>query len=137
LYPVGLDYLGLVGAARCFCRDFGEQNKVIVVFSTHDMPSHVQADTSLYLVRVLQQGLGNTLKHTGAKQFDVHLWGMGDEVHLTISDAGTGFEPNVARTGFGLGMISMWERVQVVNGRLSVELRSKFGTTIHAHVPLT
>jgi hypothetical protein len=49
---------------------------------------------------------------------------------------GVGFHPEAARTGRGLGLVSMEERLKLLNGTLAIESQPKRGTTIHARVPL-
>ena len=64
-------------------------------------------------------------------------WGMPNEVHLTVSDFGSGFDKEAAKASRGLGLISMHERLKILNGTLSIESQLKRGTTIHAFVPLS
>ncbi len=52
-----------------------------------------------------------------------------------VSDSGSGFEPEAARKGRGLGLISREERVKFLNGTFSIESKVKSGTTIHVRVP--
>jgi PAS domain S-box-containing protein len=136
LHSSKLDYVGLVVATRDFCKEFSAQQKLKVGFESHDVPHVVPPDISICLFRILQEALRNAVRHSGGKEFDVHLWGTPDEIHLTVSDSGAGFELEAARKGQGLGLISMQERMQLVKGTLSIESRPKLGTTIHAHVPL-
>jgi signal transduction histidine kinase len=63
------------------------------------------------------------------------LWGTSSEIHLTVKDSGTGFDREAAKKSRGLGLISMEERLRLVNGTLSIYSQPKRGTTIHARVP--
>ena len=63
-------------------------------------------------------------------------WGTPDEVHLTVSDFGSGFNVDLAKAGRGLGLISMDERLKILQGTLSIESKPNRGTTVHAFVPL-
>jgi signal transduction histidine kinase len=67
----------------------------------------------------------------------VRLWGTSDEIHLTIKDSGAGFDREAAKTNRGLGLVSMEERVKLLNGLLLIESQPKSGTTIHARVPIS
>jgi PAS domain S-box-containing protein len=135
LHSAKLQYLGIAGAMRGFCREFGEQQKVEINFQTHDMPSPVLPDTALCFFRVLQEALHNAAKYSGVRHFEVRLWGTSDEIHLTVSDSGAGFDREGTKETHGLGLISMEERLRLVNGTLSIEAHPKRGTTIHARVP--
>jgi PAS domain S-box-containing protein len=137
LHSAKLQYLGIVGAIRGFCREFGEQQKVEIDFQSHDLPMPLSPEISLCLFRVLQEALHNSAKHSGVKSFEVRLWATPDEIHLTVRDSGVGFHPEAARVGRGLGLVSMEERLKLLNGTLAIESQPKRGTTIHARVPFT
>jgi PAS domain S-box-containing protein len=136
LHSSKLEYLGLATAMRGFCEEFGEQQKVEIDFETHDLPSPLSPEISLCLFRILQEALHNSAKYSGAQHFEVRSWGMPNEVHLTIRDSGCGFDIDRAKTGRGLGLISMDERVKILKGTLSIQSQLKRGTTVHAVVPL-
>jgi len=137
LHSAKLQYLGIAGAMRGFCREFGQQQKVEIDFQTRDLPTPLSADISLCLFRVLQEALHNSAKHSGVRHFDVRLWGTSDEIHLTVRDSGTGFDREAAKESRGLGLISMEERLKLLKGTLSIDSQPKRGTTIHARVPHT
>jgi signal transduction histidine kinase len=137
LHSSKLEYLGIVGAMRGFCVEFGEQQRVEIDFRSHDLPNPLPSpEVSLSLFRVLQEALHNASKHSGVRRFEVELWGRPGEIDLTVSDSGAGFDVQAAREGRGLGLTSMQERMKLVNGELSVESQRDRGTTIHARVPL-
>jgi len=137
LHSAKLQYLGIVGAIRGFCREFGEQQKVEIDFQSHDLPKPLSADISLSFFRVLQEALHNAAKHSGVRHIEVRLWGTSDEINLTVKDSGAGFDREAAKESRGLGLISMEERVKLLKGTLSIESQPKRGTTIHARVPLS
>jgi signal transduction histidine kinase len=136
LHSSKLDYLGIALAMKGFCREFGEQQKMEIDFKTHDLPRPLPPDISLCLFRVLQEALHNSAKHSGAQQCEVQLWGTSEEIHLTVSDSGAGFNSEAAKETRGLGLISMEERLKLLNGTLSIDSQLQRGTTIHARVPL-
>jgi PAS domain S-box-containing protein len=130
-----LDYLGIVEAAKNFCEEFGERQKVEIDFQSHDLPTGLPTELSLSLFRVLQEALRNAAKHSGVKRFEVRLWGSKGEIELTISDLGAGFDTETAIKSTGLGLTSMQERLRLVHGELSINSQPRGGTTIHARVP--
>jgi PAS domain S-box-containing protein len=136
LHSSKLQHLGIAAAIRGFCKEFGEQQNVEIDFQTHDLPSPLPPDTSLCFFRVLQEALHNSAKHSGVRHFEVRLWGASGEIHLTVSDTGSGFHSEVTKAARGLGLISMEERLKALNGTFSIESKPKRGTTIHARVPL-
>jgi len=137
LHSAKLQYLGIAGAMRAFCQEFGDQTKVKIDFKSHDLPGPLSPDVSLCLFRVLQEALHNSAKHSGVRHFEVRLWGTGDEVHLTVGDSGAGFDRAAVKESQGLGLISMEERLKLLKGTLSIESQPRGGTTIHACVPFS
>ncbi len=136
LHSSKLEYLGLATAMRGFCKEFGEQQKVEIDFETRDLPSAVSPDISLCFFRVLQEALHNSVKYSGVRHFEVRSWATPNEIHLTVSDFGSGFNVEAAKAGRGLGLISMDERLKILNGTLSIQSQLERGTTVHALAPL-
>jgi PAS domain S-box-containing protein len=136
LHSSKLDYLGLATAAKSFCRELSEKTKVEIVFQHAGISHTLSKEVSLCLFRVLQEGLQNAVKHSGARSFTVDLQGTEESIELTVADFGNGFEEQEAFTRHGLGLISMRERLQLVHGELSVKSQPGAGTTIRARVPL-
>ena len=136
LHSLKQEYLGIVGATKNFCSEFGERQKVEVDFQSHNIPETLPTDLFLPLFRVLQEALRNATKHSGVRSFEVKLWGSAKDIQLTVRDLGAGFDPEAATKCKGLGLTSMKERVRLVGGELSINSQRELGTTIHARVPL-
>jgi PAS domain S-box-containing protein len=136
LHSSRLEYLGITAAMRGFCKEFGEQQKAEADFKARDLPSPLSPDISLCLFRVLQEALHNSAKHSGVRHVEVRLWGTWDEIHLTVRDSGAGFDLEAAREGRGLGLISMEERLKLLNGTFLIDSQPEKGTTVHVSVPL-
>jgi signal transduction histidine kinase len=135
LHSSHLEYLGLVSAASGYCKERSTQHKIEVDFHSEDVPEDLSHEVSLSLFRVLQEAVQNAIKHSGSKKFQVTLKGGANEIELTVSDFGVGFDPDDASTMRGLGLTSMKERLKLVNGKLVIESQSGRGTHIHARVP--
>ena len=135
LHSSKLEYLGLVAAAKSFCKELSEQQKVEIDFSHTNIPLGVPKEISLCLFRVLQETLQNAVRHSGVRHFKVELCGTEGEIQLTVSDLGVGFDPQDAMYRRGLGLISMRERIHLVSGEISIQSQPGGGTTIHARVP--
>jgi len=136
LHSSKLEYLGLASAADGFCREVSERQGVEIDFQCDDIPKNLCREISLCLFRVLQEALQNATKHSGSRHFQVFLKCSSDEITLTVSDSGIGFDPNETVKGHGLGIINMRERLKLVGGELSIDSRLHPGTTVHARVPL-
>ena len=137
LHSSKLEYLGLVPAAKSFCRELSEQHQAEIDFRDMAMPRSVPKEISLCLFRVLQEALQNAMKYSGVRHIKVELRGTEGEIQLTVSDLGIGFDPQDAIHRRGLGLISMRERMQLVSGEISIKSQPGAGTTIHARVPFS
>ena len=134
LHSSKLQYLGLVSGMRSWCKEFGERQNMVIDFKS-DVPSVVSFDVGISLFRVLQEALHNALKHSGVKRIEVELREKFNDIHLTVTDLGRGFEIDAAIRGPGLGLTSMQERVRLLNGSIEIQSKRMLGTTIHVCVP--
>ena len=136
LHSSKLEYLGLPTAARSFCRELAEQRKVQIEFIHTDIPAEIPKEISLCLFRVLQEALQNAIKHSDDQNFTVEMRGSEEGISLTVMDEGVGFDWQEAMNHRGLGLISMRERLRLVNGELSIQSAPSCGTVVCARVPL-
>ena len=136
LHSSKLEYLGAIKGMKSWCKEFGERQGIQVEFKSSEVQSSVAPEIGFCLFRVLQEALHNVSKHSGAGRVEVQLREDSSEIHLVISDSGRGFDSETAMQGQGLGLVSMRERVRLVNGTIAVESMLGGGTTIHVRVPL-
>lgn len=136
LHPAALLQLGLAVGLEGECVVFSKLCGIRVNFSAEGMPESLPDEVGLGLYRIVQEALRNIYKHAQVKTAAVRLLGNDREVTLTIEDFGKGFELSAGRTGHGLGLVSMKERAEMVNGTLSVTSKPGKGTMIEVRVPL-
>ena len=136
LHSATLDHLGIVLAMSGLCREFRDKHKLKIDFHSQNLPSPVLPDIALCFYRVLQEALHNAAKHSCASQFNVQFLGMPGEIRLTVSDDGVGFDVESIKKGRGLGLISMRERVKLLNGTFSIASKLNEGTEINVRIPV-
>jgi PAS domain S-box-containing protein len=134
LHSSKLEYLGVVSGMESWCREFGERQKMQIDFGS-DVSGPLPFEIGLALFRVLQEALHNAVKHSGVKRVEVQVAEQSNEVHLLVRDSGSGFDMEAVKGGSGLGLLSMQERVRLVNGAISFESKPMGGTTIRVRVP--
>jgi PAS domain S-box-containing protein len=137
LHSPYLDYVGLEAAASAYCRELAEQHKLEIGLHSENIPPDLSREISLCLFRILQEALQNAIKHSRSQHFRVLLKSATNEIELVVHDTGTGFEPQQAFKGRGIGLSSMKERLKLVNGKVSIDSELGRGTTIHARVSLS
>jgi signal transduction histidine kinase len=88
--------------------------------------------------RIVQEALSNATRHGLAQHIDVELSMEKEELCLTITDDGVGFDPValVPRQTGGFGIIGMHERLKQLGGRLEIISASATGTQVVAMIPL-
>jgi signal transduction histidine kinase len=88
---------------------------------------------ALYLIA--QEALNNTLKHAKATEVFVTLGMQGNKLIMTIEDNGRGFSERTSKTG-GMGLKTMRERIEAVDGNLNINSLLDVGTKIEISVDL-
>ena len=136
LHSSKLDLLGLAAAARTFCMEASSHHGIAVEFTYDNVPDTLPPVVALNLFRVLQEAVSNAAKHSGAPRCRVSLYSADDQLHLEVRDEGKGFDTEVALAASGLGLVSMRERLTLVNGSIAIDSKPGAGTTIRATVPL-
>lgn len=136
LHPSILDDLGLEAAVRADCARFSERERIAVRVDSHDVPAKLPPDVALSLYRITQESLHNVAKHAGARRATVTILGEEDAVRLIVEDSGVGFDSDRVKDKSGLGLISMSERVRLLEGTLEVRSEPGFGTRIEVTAPI-
>jgi PAS domain S-box-containing protein len=136
LHSAKLEALGLEVAVQGHCRELRAQGLQVQCLA-EKVPDALPYEVALCLFRVVQEGLNNVVKHSGAREVRVQLTGTGDALLLTIADAGRGFDEATATGQRGLGLASMRERLHSINGELTLRSHPGHGATIIARVPIT
>jgi PAS domain S-box-containing protein len=135
LHSSTLDYLGLVPALQKLVSEFSERHDIAITFAHASLPAPLPSEVALCLFRVAEESLTNIAKHSKARSANIHVAGAPDGIHLSVEDAGTGFDPTALGSKAGLGFVSMQERLRVLHGTIQVDSAPSRGTRINAWVP--
>jgi len=137
LHPAVLEDLGLKPALADECDSFQERSGIPTRFTEESLPAVIPKDVSLCLYRITQESLRNIGKHAAdSSEVHVSVSGSPQGVTLRIEDNGEGFDVEDARRKGGLGLISMEERVRLLNGSLSIRPEPGKGSTIEVFIPI-
>lgn len=136
LHPGVLRHAGLVAALRSACSDLSRLHGAAITFTAEQPIGSLPDDISLCLYRVTQEALQNVAAHSGARSAEVSLSRDGDEIELTVTDDGRGFDTSDLRRRSGLGLISIHERVQLVHGTVHIDAHPRHGTMLRVRVPI-
>jgi signal transduction histidine kinase len=135
LHPAGLELIGLVAAMESMCGDVSAHYGLKVNFEHRHVPNGIDPDVALCLYRIVQEGLHNVVKHSGAREARVCLIGDGGFLDLRVTDRGVGFATGGTERA-GIGLISTRERVSLVGGKIQIQSAPGAGTLIGVRVPV-
>ena len=91
------------------------------------------------ILRVGQEAITNTVKHSGATFLTLELEFTAENVFLTVTDNGNGFTPDncLGPNNGHFGLLGMSERAKRLNGKILITSAPGMGTTIRMEIPLS
>jgi signal transduction histidine kinase len=137
LHSSTLDYLGLVPALQKLVSEFSARHDIAVTFAHVSLPPSLPSEVALCLFRIAEESLTNIAKHSKARSANIQVAGAPDGIHLSVEDAGAGFDMTTLESKAGLGFVSMQERLRALRGTIHVDSAPSRGTRIDAWVPPT
>ncbi|MDQ4045660.1 MAG: sensor histidine kinase [Chloroflexota bacterium] len=140
LRPPALDDLGLWAALGELAQRYEERYDLEVDYEWRGSRERLAKELELVLYRIAQEAMTNVVKHARASHAQLALSRSADEVALSITDDGVGFDVGRASSrddrGLGLGIFGMVERSSLVGGSMRVIQLRPHGARIEARVPL-
>jgi signal transduction histidine kinase len=133
LHPVVLDEVGLESAVDAYLPAFEKQTGIEVRYEKTGQGRELDRELSIHLYRVMQEALNNVARHSNSKSAAVRLRFLPEAVVLEVQDQGVGFQAKQTR---GLGLVSMRERAELVNGTIEFSSGESVGVLVRVTVPL-
>jgi signal transduction histidine kinase len=134
LRPPALEKEGLAVALQTRLQAVEGRTGIAIAFHTQGNDGLApQVQTELY--RIAQEALSNVVKHAHATHVEVNLDYESDHMVLEIRDDGDGIELERAQQKDTMGLRSIAERAQKINGVLTVEGKPGQGTVVRVEVP--
>ena len=140
LRPAGLHQLGIVETLQNYCRDYTELHLIPVDFQCAGFERiGVDDFTAINLYRLVQEGLFNVKKHADASKITIRLVVSGKNLLLRINDDGKGFDVQQRLAALTsekkLGLRSMQERINLLNGFMTIDSKPGLGTKLTLKIP--
>jgi signal transduction histidine kinase len=135
LRPKALDDFGLAPALERLAQTFAEATEMRVELEPQLGDERLPAEVETTLYRIVQEALTNIVKHAEATSVSILLIRRNATATVVIEDDGRGFDPDHVRED-GVGLLGMRERVELHDGRLTIESVPGSGTTLVAEVPV-
>lgn len=140
LSPPMLDELGLSAGIEWMADEMHNMYQLEVVTHDDGLPKPLDPAVSTTLFRAVRELLINTAKHAAVKTATVSTaLATGSKLQVTVSDTGTGFDPDhapITGSAGGFGLLSVRERIQLMGGEVHIHSVPGEGTTVRITLPL-
>ena len=138
LRPTVLDDLGWVPAIRFLAQGVSKRANLPIHVET-ELTDRLPAPAETAIYRVVQEALNNIVKHSGATAVWITAQKADGVLRCSVRDNGAGFSVGSVRADGqrrGLGLSSMFERLNAVGGALHIESSPGNGTQLLMTLPL-
>ncbi|HJX31734.1 MAG TPA: sensor histidine kinase, partial [Thermodesulfobacteriota bacterium] len=141
LRPSMIDDLGILATLNWFCREFEQIFTTIRVEKQINIKENeIPENLKIVIFRIVQEGMNNIAKHSGANHVALILEKINDVFTLSIEDNGLGFDaenktPESEKLQ-GFGLVNMEERARFSGGDFSIKSLKGKGTFLKITWPL-
>jgi len=124
----------LAGLFRTAAARMPHWGGVVEIDSGREPPIEIRRQGARLLM-ILQEAVGNALRHGGARHVKVRLSDDGRRFAMSIADDGCGFDLETVRGESGhMGLSNMQTRADAIGGSFSVRSRPGEGTTVEVEI---
>ena len=135
LRPPMLDDWGIGPTLRWVAEEFARRTEIPAPVRVLGAERRIDPKNELALVRIAQEALNNVAKHAQARRVEILLRWESASVSVEVADNGIGFDTSGSGGRKGLGLLSMRERTQALDGELEIESAPGRGTCVRVRVP--
>lgn len=140
LHPAMLDDLGLISALRWEIDRYEQRTGLTVHFKADLGDLTLRPEVEITIYRIITEALTNTARHAQASEVRVTLHLEDQELVISVEDNGLGFDAkawfNEPGERESLGLVSMRERANLLDGRLEIISQPGQGTKIETRMPI-
>jgi len=141
LRPIILGAKGLVPTLETYVEQLQEEGSPIFHFNDGGFDKRLSDKVEATTFIIVQEAINNARKHAKARNIWLNLAEADEHLLVAVEDDGRGFDLEKTREAYDqhsrLGLLSMQERADLVDGQLSVQSKLDKGTKITLRVPLS
>jgi signal transduction histidine kinase len=134
MIPTGIEQFGLIQSLQLIFKKINNSGKTIFYLDTYNLNERFNRELELSLYRITLELINNIIKHSNAKNATIQLIKNDDSITLMVVDDGIGFDSNKIKEGMGLHNIK--SRVDVFNGKLTIDTQPERGSTFIIEIPI-
>jgi len=145
LRPPDLDEVGLAESLEAMVMDYKQLTSANFIYEKPQEELKIPSEYSLVLYRIAQELLTNMLKHAQAKNVEIKLTKKSNTLEFFYQDDGLGFDYDAIskivlrrrrEDKLRLGLISLKERVELLDGTMKIDSAVGKGTRINVELPV-
>ncbi len=134
MMPEILLHHNLPEAIRHFCRHIGQNRELHIDVQAYGSFELLTDEYRLSVYRIVQELIHNVVKHADATQVLMQIIMHPPVLSITVEDNGQGF--NTDQRGNGAGLMNLQNRIQNMNGTLSMKSKPGQGTSVYIEISL-
>jgi len=136
LRPPVLDTMNVLQALEWQASEFEEQFRTPVRYEKRCRDLDFNKTEALTIFRIVQEALTNSVRHADPGQIIIAAEENQNNLIISVSDDGCGFEPEKQRISDSYGLIGMQERAKGFGFKLSVHSKKGEGTAVRVSIPI-
>jgi predicted ATPase/signal transduction histidine kinase len=134
MMPPDLEQKPLPGILEDLFRRHLSPTGLVYRFQCGAVPENLPVSVKFNLYRMAQEILHNIIKHANARMVSVELTTREGQLHMIIADDGSGFDIQFKTDG--LGLRNLYNRVNMLNGRVNIDSTIQQGSVFHIQLPI-
>lgn len=127
--------IDLFGLFTRYAEQIEERAAFKISYCNQGEPRFMSARRMRQLFYIFRETLNNIERHANASEVSMDMTWDQDCLSLVVSDNGCGFDPGKMQYGSHYGLRFMRERVELLNGSLSIQSAVGSGTRVKLEVP--
>lgn len=131
-----LEQFGLVEELKDLIITLNTTHQIDAKFYENGMKERFGVEWEGKVYKIIQELIGNVLKHAKANKITVQLSRIGEEINILVEDNGVGFDPEKVSEKKGVGLRIIASRIDELNGRFHIDSGTGHGTTVSIDVPI-
>lgn len=131
LTPMAVERFGLTEAIKQYCKNL-QSEKLRIDLQILDFPNKVCNESEITIYRIIQEMIHNIIKHAEASYILLQLQAIEEGwMMISVEDDGIGMDVKEVKQKHGLGMKSLYARVQELGGSVHIKSKPQEGTGIY------
>lgn len=131
LLPPILDKFGLKAALEELFDEYSKNTKIDIQYNLEEL--QLSRANQLHVFRIVQELINNSIRHGNANELVIFMEDYSEGFKLTYQDNGSGFDVSKIAEKSGIGLQNIESRVNILNGKLTVESKINSGSQFKIH----